>query len=502
MTASFSPPLAHPEIAPMLKDPQLLRTEAFVDGRWISADDGRLHAVYNPATGVRIAQVPDLGVVETERAIAAAETALPGWRDRPAKERSALLRRWYDLIMAHQEDLAVLMTLEQGKPLAESRGEVAYGASFIEWFAEEGKRVYGDVIPAPTVDRRLVVIKQPIGVTAAITPWNFPIAMITRKVAPALAAGCTSVVKPAEATPLSALALAELAQRAGLPPGVLNVVTTSRPAIVGGVLTASPVVRKLSFTGSTPVGKKLMAACADTVKRVSLELGGNAPFIVFDDADVDAAVRGAIASKFRNAGQTCVCVNRFLVQDGIYDTFAAKLVEAARRLKVGDGMAAGTQIGPLINEAAVAKVESMVGDARSKGARLLLGGDRVAGSDGHFFAPTVLADASPDMALARDEVFGPVAALFRFRTDDDAVRLANDTRFGLAAYFYSRDIGRVWSVAERLEYGMVGINEGIISNEVAPFGGIKESGSGREGSKYGIEDYLEIKYLCMGGIPT
>jgi succinate-semialdehyde dehydrogenase/glutarate-semialdehyde dehydrogenase len=486
----------------MLKDPQLLRDQAFVDGRWIRADDGQLHAVHNPATGDRIGFVPDLGAAETERAIAAAEAALPAWRNRPAKERSALLRRWYDLIMAHQEELAMLMTIEQGKPLAESRGEVAYGASFIEWFAEEGKRVYGDVIPAPTVDRRLVVIKQAIGVTAAITPWNFPIAMITRKVAPALAAGCTSVVKPAEATPLSALALAELAQRAGLPPGVLNIVTTSRPAVVGGVLIASPVVRKLSFTGSTPVGKKLMAACADTVKRVSLELGGNAPFIVFDDADIDAAVRGAIASKFRNAGQTCVCVNRFLVQDGIHDTFAAKLVEAARQLKVGDGMAVGTQIGPLINERAVAKVESMVGDAKSKGARLLLGGERVPGNGGHFFAPTVLADASSHMALAQDEIFGPVAPLFRFHTDDEAVRLANDTRYGLAAYFYSRDIGRVWSVAERLEYGMVGINEGIISNEVAPFGGIKESGSGREGSKYGIEDYLEIKYLCMGGIPT
>jgi succinate-semialdehyde dehydrogenase/glutarate-semialdehyde dehydrogenase len=481
-------------------DPQLLRTHAFLDGCWVAADDGRVHAVSNPATGERIAEVADLGADESRRAIAAAEAALPDWRDRPAKERAVVLRRWHDLILAHQDDLALIMTLEQGKPLAEARGEVAYGASFIEWFAEEAKRVYGDVIPAPTADRRLLVIRQPIGVTAAITPWNFPVAMITRKVAPALAAGCTCVVKPAEATPLSALALAELAQRAGLPAGVLNVITTSRPALVGEVLTSSPIVRKLSFTGSTPVGKKLMAACADTVKRVSLELGGNAPFIVFDDADLDAAVRGAIASKFRNAGQTCVCVNRFLVQDGVYDAFAAKLVEATRPLKVGDGQAASTQIGPLINATAVSKVESLLADAVAKGAKVLLGGQRTANTAGHFFAPTVLADVRTDMALARDEIFGPVAPLFRFRSDDEAVQLANDTRYGLASYFYSRDIGRVWKVAERLEYGMVGINEGLISNEVAPFGGVKESGTGREGSKYGIDDYLEIKYVALGGL--
>jgi succinate-semialdehyde dehydrogenase/glutarate-semialdehyde dehydrogenase len=425
--------------------------------------------------------------------------ALPAWRAKTAKERGILLRRWYDLILANQEDLAVLMTLEQGKPLVEARGEVAYGASFIEWFAEEGKRVYGEVIPAPTGDKRLLVIKQPVGVTAAITPWNFPIAMITRKVAPALAAGCTSVVKPAEATPLSALALAELAVRAGIPSGVLNIITTARPAVVGGVLTASPIVRKLSFTGSTPVGKRLMAACADTVKRVSLELGGNAPFIVFDDADLDAAVRGALASKYRNAGQTCVCANRLLVQDGVYDAFAAKLSEAVAQMKVDDGLEAGTQIGPLINEAAVKKVEGLVADAVTKGAKVVLGGSRHA-RGGNFYAPTVLTDVTPEMAMAREEIFGPVAPLFRFKTDDEAVQMANDTCYGLASYFYSRDIGRIWRVAEQLEYGMVGINEGIISNEVAPFGGVKESGIGREGSHYGIDEYLTIKYLCLGGL--
>jgi succinate-semialdehyde dehydrogenase/glutarate-semialdehyde dehydrogenase len=401
--------------------------------------------------------------------------------------------------MQHQEDLARLMTAEQGKPLAEARGEVAYGAAFVEWFAEEAKRVYGDVIPAAMNDRRYVVIRQPIGVVAAITPWNFPVAMITRKCAPALAAGCTVVVKPSELTPLCALALAELAQRAGFPPGVFNVLTTSDAAAVGRVLTASPVVRKLSFTGSTAVGKLLIRDCADTVKKVSMELGGNAPFIVFDDADLDAAVAGAMASKYRNAGQTCVCANRLLIQDGIYDAFAEKLAVAVGGLKVGDGMAEGTSQGPLINQAAVEKVEQHIGDAVSKGARILCGGQRHA-KGGTFFEPTILADVTPQMLLASEETFGPVAPLFRFHSEDEAVRMANDTEFGLAAYFYSRDIGRVWRVAEALEYGIVGINEGIISTELAPFGGIKESGLGREGSRYGMDEFTEIKYLCMGGL--
>ncbi|OGB29150.1 MAG: succinate-semialdehyde dehydrogenase (NADP(+)) [Burkholderiales bacterium RIFCSPLOWO2_12_FULL_61_40] len=482
-----------------LKDFSLLKTRAFIDGAWVAADDGATHAIHNPSTGAEIARVPDLGAAETERAIAAADAALPAWRAKTAKERSALLRRWHDLILANQVDLALLMTLEQGKPLAEAGGEVAYGASFIEWFAEEGKRVYGEVIPAPTADKRLVVIKQAVGVTAAITPWNFPIAMITRKVGPALAAGCTSVVKPAEATPLCALALAELASRAGIPAGVLNIVTTARPAVVGAVLTASPTVRKLSFTGSTPVGKRLMAQCADTLKRVSLELGGNAPYIVFDDADLDAAVRGALASKYRNAGQTCVCTNRLLVQDSVYAAFTAKLVEAVAAMQVDDGLAPGAQIGPLINQAAVAKVETLVADAVAKGARVALGGTRHA-RGGNFYAPTVLTEVTPAMAVAREEIFGPVAPVFRFKTDEEAVRMANDTCYGLASYFYSRDIGRVWRVAEQLEYGMVGINEGLISNEVAPFGGIKESGLGREGSHHGIDEYLQLKYLCFGGL--
>ncbi|MBI5861408.1 MAG: NAD-dependent succinate-semialdehyde dehydrogenase [Rugosibacter sp.] len=482
-----------------LKDTSLLKNLAFINGAWIGADDGTTHAICNPSTGAEISRVPDLGAAETGRAIAAADAALPAWRSKTAKERAALLRRWHDLIMANQEDLAVLMTMEQGKPLVEARGEVAYGASFIEWFAEEGKRVYGDVIPAPTADKRLVVIKQPVGVTVAITPWNFPIAMITRKVGPALAAGCTSVVKPAEATPLSALALAELATRAGIPAGVLNIVTTARPAVVGEVLTSSPIVRKLSFTGSTPVGKRLMAQCAGTVKRVSLELGGNAPFIVFDDADLDAAVRGAMASKYRNAGQTCVCANRLLVQDGIYDAFAAKLAAAVAVMQVDDGLEPGAQIGPLINQAAIAKVEKLVADAVAKGAKVMLGGGRHA-KGGNFYTPTILTEVTPAMDLAQEEIFGPVAPLFRFKTDEDAVRMANDTRYGLASYFYSRDIGRVWRVAEQLEYGMVGINDGIISNEVAPFGGIKESGIGREGSHYGIDEYLQVKYLCFGGL--
>ncbi|WP_374479273.1 NAD-dependent succinate-semialdehyde dehydrogenase [Zoogloea sp.] len=481
-----------------LKDNSLLRQQAFIDGEWADAAAGGTHPVVNPSTGVEIARVPDMGAEETRHAIDAAARALPAWRARSAKDRAVLLRRWYELIMANQDDLALLMTSEQGKPLAEARGEVAYGASFVEWFAEEGKRVYGETIPAPTPDKRLLAIRQPVGVTAAITPWNFPIAMITRKVAPALAAGCTSVVKPAEATPLCALALAELAQRAGIPAGVLNIVTTARPAVVGGVLTASPVVRKLSFTGSTPVGKRLMAECADTVKRLSLELGGNAPFIVFDDADLDAAVAGAIASKYRNAGQTCVCANRILVQDGIYDAFAARLAEAAAALQVDDGLVAGAQVGPLINAAALEKVEGLVGDALAKGAQLVTGGTRHP-RGGWFYTPTVLAGITADMRIAREEIFGPVAPLFRFKTDDEAIALANDTPYGLAAYFYSRDIHRVWRVAEALEYGMVGINEGLISNEMAPFGGVKESGVGREGSRHGIDEYLEIKYLCMGG---
>lgn len=482
-----------------LQDPTLVKTQALIDGQWLDADNGDTHPVINPATGAVLTHVPDMGTAETQRAIAAADRALPGWRGKTAKERATLLHRWHDLILANLEDLSRLMTLEQGKPLAESRGEVAYGASFIEWFAEEGKRIAGEVIPAPTTDKRLVVIQQGVGATAAITPWNFPIAMITRKVAPALAAGCTSVVKPAEATPLCALALAELALRAGIPAGVLNVVTTARPSVVGEVLTSSPIVRKLSFTGSTAVGKRLMAQCAPTVKRLSLELGGNAPFIVFNDADLDAAVNGALVSKFRNAGQTCVCANRLLVQDEVYERFTAKLVEAVAALQVGDGMADGTQIGPLINQAAINKVDKLVADAISQGAKVAWGGTRHA-LGGHFYTPTVLTDATADMALAQEEIFGPVAPIFRFKTDDEAIQLANDTTAGLAAYFYSRDIGRVWRVAEQLEYGMVGINEGLISNEMAPFGGVKESGIGREGSHHGINEYLQIKYLCMGGI--
>ncbi|HYD59954.1 MAG TPA: NAD-dependent succinate-semialdehyde dehydrogenase [Noviherbaspirillum sp.] len=478
-----------------LKDQSLLKKDAYIDGAWYGADDGSRHAVHNPANGKVIAHVPDMGAAETRRAIAAADAALPAWRARTAKERAAILRRWYDLIIGNQEDLAAILTHEQGKPLAEACGEVAYGASFIEWFAEESKRVYGDVIPSPSGDKRLVVIKQAVGVTAAITPWNFPIAMITRKVAPALAAGCTSVVKPAEATPLSALALAELGERAGIPMGVLNIVTTGRPAAVGGELTSNPIVRKVSFTGSTAVGKQLMAQCATTVKKVSLELGGNAPFIVFDD--VDAAVHGAMASKYRNAGQTCVCTNRLIVQDGIYDVFVRKLAQAVLALKVGDGMEPGVQIGPLINGAAVDKVGMLVEDAVSKGARVVAGGGRHK-LGGNFFEPTVLIDVMSTMAVAKDEIFGPIAPVFRFSTEEEAISLANDTPYGLAAYFYSRDVGRVWRVAEALEYGMVGINEGMISTEVAPFGGVKESGIGREGSRYGIEEYLQIKYLCMG----
>jgi succinate-semialdehyde dehydrogenase/glutarate-semialdehyde dehydrogenase len=481
-----------------LKDPSLLRDACFVGGEWVAAEGGGTITVDNPATGAVVGRVPNMGAAETRRAIDLANAALPAWRARTAKERSAILRKWFELMMANQEDLAALMTAEQGKPLAESRGEIAYAASFIEWFAEEGKRVYGDTIPPFSADRRIVVLKQPIGVCAAITPWNFPSAMITRKAGPALAAGCTMVVKPASQTPLSALALAVLAERAGVPKGVFSVVTGSASAI-GGEMTSNPIVRKVTFTGSTEIGKTLMAQCAATVKRTSMELGGNAPFIVFDDADLDAAVKGAMASKYRNAGQTCVCVNRIFAQDKVYDAFVAKLAEAVRGLKVGDGFGDGVAIGPLINMAAVEKVEEHIADATAKGAKVAAGGHRHA-LGRTFFEPTILTDTTPDMLIFREETFGPVAPVFRFTTEDEVIKLANDTEFGLAAYFYGRDIGRVWRVAEALEYGMVGINEGIISTEVAPFGGVKESGNGREGSKYGIEDYLEIKYLCMGGI--
>ncbi|MDR1994651.1 NAD-dependent succinate-semialdehyde dehydrogenase [Azonexus sp.] len=478
-----------------LQDRNLLRTANLIGGQWVGAADGATLPVFDPASGEQLATVPRCGAAETRHAIAAAEAALPAWRALTAKCRGQILQTWNRLILDHAEDLAQLITAEGGKPLAEARGEVIYGASFVEWFAEEGKRTYGESIPSPTTNTRLLVVKQPIGVCAAITPWNFPLAMITRKVAPALAAGCTVVVKPAEATPLTALALAVLAERAGLPAGVLNVLTGD-PAAIGGELTANPSIRKLSFTGSTAVGRLLMAQCAPTVKKLSLELGGNAPFIVFDDADLDAAVEGAISAKYRNTGQTCVCANRFLVQAGIYEDFAAHLAERARGLKVGPGNADGVSQGPLINAAGLAKVEAHVADAVAKGARVLCGGARHSLGD-NFFQPTVLADVRPDMRIAREETFGPLAPLFRFDTEEQAIALANDTEFGLAAYFYSRDIGRCWRLGEALEYGMVGINTGLISNEVAPFGGIKQSGIGREGSKYGIEEYLEVKYLCF-----
>ena len=481
-----------------LRDPALFRRQCYVNGAWIDANDGATLDVDNPATGEVLGAVPALGADETRAAIEAADAAWPAWRARPAKERANLMRRWFELMMANQEDLAVLMTSEQGKPLAESRGEIAYAASFVEWFAEEGKRVYGDVINHPLPGRRIVVLKQPIGVVASITPWNFPAAMITRKCAPALAAGCPVVIRPASQTPFSALALADLADRAGIPPGVVNVVTgPSGP--MGAELTSNPTVRKLSFTGSTEVGKLLMSQCAATVKKVSLELGGNAPFIVFDDADLDAALAGAMASKYRNAGQTCVCANRILVQDGVYDAFAAKMGEAVAALKVGNGLEDDTQQGPLIDMRAVEKVEEHIADATSKGAEVVTGGGRHA-LGGSFFQPTLLTGVTSAMTVAREETFGPVAPLFRFSTEDEAIRMANDTEFGLAAYFYSRDVGRIWRVSEGLEYGIVGVNEGIISNEVAPFGGVKESGIGREGSKYGMDDFVEIKYLCMGGI--
>ncbi|RJF96585.1 NAD-dependent succinate-semialdehyde dehydrogenase [Noviherbaspirillum cavernae] len=480
-----------------LKDASLLRQHCYIGGNWSAADCGETLDVTDPATGETIASVPYCGESETQRAIAAAQAAFPAWAARPAVERSRILRRWFELLMENQDDLARLMTAEQGKPLAEAKGEIAYAASYLEWFAEEGKRAYGDVIPSPFPDSSIVVTKEPVGVCAAITPWNFPMAMLTRKAGPALAAGCTMVAKPAEQTPLSALALAELGVRAGIPPGVFNVVTGDARAI-GGALTSSPLVRKLSFTGSTATGRLLMRQCAETVKKVSLELGGNAPFIVFDDADLDAAVAGALASKFRNAGQTCVCSNRFLVQDGVFEAFANRLAEAVRALKVGKGIDDGVVQGPLIDERALAKVEALVDDAIGKGARPLAGGRRHA-LGRTWYEPTVLADATPDMHLAREEIFGPVAPLFRFKTEQEAIAMANDSEYGLAAYFYSRDHGRAWRVSRKLEYGMVGVNTGMISTEVAPFGGIKNSGLGREGSKYGLEDYLQIKYVAMAG---
>jgi succinate-semialdehyde dehydrogenase/glutarate-semialdehyde dehydrogenase len=481
-----------------LADPALLRTQCHIDGRWTDADSGATATILNPATGKPVGTVPVAGAAETRRAIDAAARAFPGWSRRTAKERAAVLRRWQELMLANQDDLARLMTAEQGKPLAEAKGEIAYAASFLEWFAEEARRIYGDVIPTFRADSRLLTLRQPVGVAAAITPWNFPAAMITRKVGPALAAGCTMIVKPAPQTPFSALALAELAQRAGVPAGVFSVVTGDAEAI-GAELTSHPAVRALSFTGSTAVGKKLMAQCAGTVKKVSLELGGNAPFIVFDDADLDAAVQGAIASKFRNTGQTCVCANRLYVQAGVYDAFAAKLVEAVRKLRVGDGLAGDTEQGPLIDARALAKVESHVADAVAQGAQVALGGRRHAlGTT--FYEPTVLTGVTTAMRVAREETFGPVAPLFRFDTEQEAVRLANDTEFGLAAYFYTRDLARSWRVQEALEYGIVGVNTGLASTEVAPFGGVKESGIGREGSKYGIDEYTEIKYVCVGGL--
>ncbi|MFG0640896.1 NAD-dependent succinate-semialdehyde dehydrogenase [Delftia acidovorans] len=479
-----------------LRDPSLLKNLCLIDGQWLAADDGSRIDVHNPATGEAVGHVPRMGEAETQRAIAAAERAFTLWKQQTAEARARLLQRWFELMMENQEDLALIMTSEQGKPLAESRGEIAYAASYVQWFAEEARRIYGSTVPAPWADKRIIVTKEPVGVCAAITPWNFPAAMITRKVAPALAAGCTIIVKPAQQTPLSALAMAELAQRAGIPEGVFSVITGSSRAI-GGVLTASMAVRKLTFTGSTEVGRVLAEQCAPTLKKMSLELGGNAPFIVFDDADLDAAVEGAMASKYRNTGQTCVCANRLLVQDGVYDAFMARLKVAVQALKVGNGLEAGVGQGPLIDQAAVDKVEELVADAVKNGAEVVLGGKRHA-LGGTFYEPTILANATDRMRIAREEVFGPVAPVFRFKTEEEAIRMANDTEYGLAAYFYARDVGRVWRVGEALEYGMVGINSGIISTAVAPFGGVKQSGMGREGGAAGIEEYLSTKYLCMG----
>jgi len=482
----------------LLKDPKLFHQQCYIDGQWVDADGGQTIAVTNPATGGVIGTIPKMGASETRRGIEAADRALKAWGARTAKERSAVLRKWFDLMMANQDDLALIMTSEQGKPLAEAKGEIAYAASFIEWFAEEGKRIYGDVIPPHQADKRIVVVKQPIGVCGAITPWNFPAAMITRKAGPALAAGCTMVLKPATQTPFSALALAELAERAGLPKGVFSVVTGSAREI-GAELTGHPTVRKITFTGSTEVGRVLMQQSAATVKKLSLELGGNAPFLVFDDADLDAAVDGAMLSKYRNAGQTCVCANRILVQDGVYDAFAAKLAAKVKALKVGPGTEAGVTIGPLIDANAIAKVEEHVQDAVSKGAKVIVGGKKHA-LGGLFYEPTLLTGVDTTMKVTKEETFGPVAPLFRFKTEEEGIAMANDTEFGLASYFYARDIGRIWRVGEGLESGIVGINTGIISTEVAPFGGVKQSGLGREGSKYGIEDFLAVKYMCMGGI--
>ncbi|HEY8066210.1 MAG TPA: NAD-dependent succinate-semialdehyde dehydrogenase [Methylosinus sp.] len=483
----------------MTREPRPFRSRAFIDGAFVGADNGATFAVRDPATGAVLAEVPDMGAAETRRAIEAAERALPAWRGKLAKERAQILRRLHDLLLADQERLAQIITAEQGKPLAEARGEIAYGAAYFDWFAEEGRRVYGDVIPQQAREKRILVFKQAIGVTAAITPWNFPSAMIARKAGAALAAGCTMVVKPAELTPLSAIALAEIAQRAGVPDGVLNVVTTNDPASVGAELTSNSAVRKITFTGSTEVGKILLRQAAETVQKCSMELGGNAPFIVFADADIDLAVKGALATKYRNSGQTCVCANRFLVQRDVAEAFAAKLAEAASKLKVGRGVDPGVVIGPLIEEAAAEKVERLVADARARGAKVLTGGARHA-LGGTFFSPTVLFDVRPDMQIFEEEIFGPVAAITPFADEEEAIRLANSTHYGLAAYFYSRDIARVFRVAEQLEFGMVGVNESLMSSEAAPFGGVKQSGMGREGSKYGIESYLEIKYVCLGNM--
>ncbi|MDQ7019807.1 MAG: NAD-dependent succinate-semialdehyde dehydrogenase [Robiginitomaculum sp.] len=480
-------------------NPKFLRTQGYINGQWVDADTGARFMVYNPADGAEIIAVADMGADETTKAIDAAHAAFPAWAKRTAGERSAILRKWFELIMQNADDLAALLTAEQGKPLSEARGEVIYGASFIEWYAEEAKRIYGDVIPSTGTDRRFIVLKQPIGVVGAITPWNFPSAMITRKVAPALAAGCTAVVKPAEDTPLSALALAVLAQEAGLPPGVFNLVPTRTPAPVGSALTADPRVRKISFTGSTAVGKVLMAQAAQNITKVSLELGGNAPFLVFDDADLDAAVEGALASKYRNAGQTCVCANRFYVQDGIHDEFAQRLADRTAELMVGRGDAPNVQIGPLINTAAMEKVERLMADAKAKGANIITGGDKHAAGD-LYYTPTVITQVTPDMEIANTEIFGPVSALRRFSTEEEAIALANDTPFGLAAYFFARDMGRVWRVMEGLETGIVAVNTGLFTSEVAPFGGVKQSGIGREGSKYGIEEFVEIKNVCLAGL--
>ncbi|QFU75115.1 succinate-semialdehyde dehydrogenase [Halioglobus maricola] len=481
-----------------LTDPSLLQNKAYIDGQWVDADDGATFDVRNPATGELITQVASVGATETARAIAAADAAMQSWKKVPAKARAQVLRKWFDLMMENQEDLAQLMTAEQGKVIAESRGEIGYGASFIEWFGEEAKRIDGDVIPGPSSDKRIVCIKQPVGVVAAITPWNFPNAMIARKAAPALAAGCSIVIKPASETPLSALAMAELAERAGVPAGVLNVVAGGASKI-GAEMTSNPTVRKVTFTGSTPIGKMLVQQCATTMKKTSMELGGNAPFIVFNDADIDSAITGAMISKYRNAGQTCVCSNRLFVQDGVYDEFVAKFVKATEELTVGNGAEEGVIIGPLVTEKAMNDVDKLVQDSIAQGARVAAGGAAHA-MGGSFYQPTVLTDVTSEMAVFRNEIFGPVSPVVRFSTEEEVIAMANDTEFGLASYFYTRDIGRVWRIAEALDYGIVGINEGIISNEMAPFGGMKESGSGREGSKYGIEDYVEIKYMLMGGL--